>query len=366
MDMGTTLPVIASVGAGAALIATASVFGMRKIILMGQFSYHNARLSTMGNPYITREEVLPLLDIRDPNSIMKNIQGDLSFPDGISSFRESDRILMASFHRSIDSMRNGSPKAVQPLVRSFLNMWEVEELKRLMRLVGKREDPLFPVGFLDPGLETQFLRSKDLSQAVEILEGQKVGKAISQLVKGSDVDIEEVDTVLDRYVIDNFFDIDGLPMSCRKGSLAIAHLLADRYNIQLIIRAKLSKWSREDVMSHLYTKGGTIGTSLLDQMVESSTLREAISVMNGTHMEQFFKDSMEKGPAAVEAALERMLLEGSIGLSHSYGSNIGPTIRYLVSQEMELKNIRTIIQGSFAGWDKDRIKSGLILEGGVT
>lgn len=37
--------------------------------------------------------------------------------------------------------------------------------------------------------------------------------------------------------------------------------------------------------------------------------------MNGTHMEQFFKDSMEKGPAAVEAALDRMLLEGSIGLS---------------------------------------------------
>ena len=134
VDVQTTLPVIAAVGAGAALIGTASVFGMRKIILMGQFSYHNARLSTLGNPYVTREEVLPLMDLRDPGSLVKSLQGDLSFTEDVTTFREADRRLMSNFHRSLDTLQNASPKAVSPLISTFINQWEIEELKQAHKI----------------------------------------------------------------------------------------------------------------------------------------------------------------------------------------------------------------------------------------
>ncbi|MGA1848824.1 MAG: V-type ATPase subunit [Thermoplasmatota archaeon] len=365
MELELTLPVIAAIGSGAALLGAASVFGMRKIILMGQFSYHNARLSTVGNPYVTREEVLPLLDIKDPSTLLKSIQGDLSIPDDIRSFREADRVLMVSFHRVIDDMAKDTPKVISPLVRSFMVLWEVEELKRLLRLVGKRSEPLYPIGILGEDLERQFLQAQNLGQAVELLEGQRVNKAIAPLIRDSEVDLEEIDSVMDRFVLDNFMEIEGLPLSSRRGSKAIAHLLADRYNIQLIIRSKMIGWGRDETLSHLYGRGGTVGMTHLEQMVDSSSLREALSILNGTHLEVFFKEAVEKGPAAVESGLDKMLLEGSIGLSHSYGSNVGPTIRYLVSKEMELKNIRTLVQASFAGWDHERSRNGLILEGGV-
>jgi hypothetical protein len=122
MDVQLTLPVIAAIGAGSALIAAASVFGMRKIILMGQFSYHNARLSTIGNPYVTREEVLPLIDLKDPGSLSKSVQGDLAMSEDVQTFREADRILMSNFHAVLDSLEKGSPKAVTPLVSAFMNM----------------------------------------------------------------------------------------------------------------------------------------------------------------------------------------------------------------------------------------------------
>jgi len=360
-----TLPVIAAIGSGAALVGAVSVYGMRKIILMGQFSYHNARLSTVGNPYVTREEVFPLLDIKDASTLLKSIQGDLSLPDGVSSFREADRALMVAFHRTIDDMGKDAPGILSPLVRSFMVLWEVEELKRLLRLVGKRTDPLYPIGILGEDIERQFLQAQNISQAIELLEGQKVNRAIAPLMKDADVDLEEIDSVMDRFVLDQFRDVEGLAFTSRRGARAIADLLADRYNIQLIIRSKIIGWGRDDTLSHLYSRGGTVGTTHLEQMVDSSSLRESLSVLNGTYLEKFFKEAVDRGPAAVEAALEKMLLDGSVGLSHSYGSNVGPTIRYLVSKEMELKNIRTLVQASFAGWDPERTRSQLILEGGV-
>ncbi|MGA1820204.1 MAG: V-type ATPase subunit [Thermoplasmatota archaeon] len=365
MDPQLTLPLIAAAGAGAALISAVSVYGMRQIILMGQFSYHNARLSTVGNPYVTREELFPLIEMNDPSSLLKTLQGDLAPREEAGSFREADRMVMANFHSSLDELQKDSPASVKPLIKAFLNLWEMEELKRLLRLVGKRSEPLYPIGFLDPDLESRFLGSKDLVQAVELLEGHSVKKTITPLVKESGVGLDELDSVLDRYVLDSIFDIQGLPFSCRKGAKSFSHLLADRYNIQLIIRSKMNGWSRENVMPQLFTSGGTVGLPVLEQMAESSNLREALAVLNGTHLERYFKDVVEKGPTAIEIALDQMLLDGSVGLSHSFNMNIGPTIRYIVSKEMEMKNIRTLLQASFSRWDPEKTRSNLVLQGVV-
>jgi vacuolar-type H+-ATPase subunit C/Vma6 len=363
VDVQLSLPVIAAVGASAALISAASVYGMRKMILMGQFSYHNARLSTLGNPYVMREEVLPLVDLKDPGSLVKSLQGDLSLTENIGSFREADRSLMANFHRSLDTLQNASPKAVSPLISTFINFWEMEELKRLLRFVGKRKDPLYPVGYLDVDLERQFLSSDDLVQAVELLEGHRINKTILPLVKESDVGLDELDSVMDKFVLDRFFDMESLPHSCKKGVKALSHMLADKYNIQLLIRSKLNDWNREEILPHLFTRGGSIGIPLLEQMAESSTIREALSILNGTHLEPYFKEAVDKGPTSIEVALDQMMLDGAINLSHSFGMNIGPTIRFLISKEMELKNLRTLFQSVFARWEPDRTKSALVLQG---
>jgi vacuolar-type H+-ATPase subunit C/Vma6 len=239
----------------------------------------------------------------------------------------------------------------------------MEELKRLLRFIGRRKEPVYPVGYLDVDLERQFLSSDDLIQAVELLEGHKINKTIMPLVKESDVGLDELDSVMDKFVIDRFFDMEGLPGSCKKGVRSLSHMMADKYNIQLLIRSKMNHWNREEILPYLFTRGGTIGFPLLEQMAESSTIREALSVLNGTHLEPYFKEAVDKGPTAIEVALDQMMLDGSINLSHSYGMNIGPTIRFLISKEMELKNLRTLFQSIFAGWEPDRTKNALILQG---
>ncbi|MEA3559505.1 MAG: V-type ATPase subunit [Candidatus Thermoplasmatota archaeon] len=359
-------PLIAVIGASAAVALTASVFGIRKLIRMGQYSYHNARLSTIGNPYVVKDELLPMVDLKDPSSLSKSLQGDLSPKEEPTSFREADRELMEAFHRSLDHLMTGSPETIVPLVRSYLHIWEIEELKRLLRLVGSRKEPLYPVGFLDEDLERQFLASKDRVQALEVLEGQRVGNAIAPLASDEDIGLDEIDSVLDRFILDELVDVSGLPLGSRKGAGYFADLMIDRYNLHYVIRAKALGWSRDDVHTHLFSKGGTIGMQLLDQMVESANVREALTVLNGTHVETFIKDSLDRGMDAIEIALDRMLLQGAVGLSHSFGSGVGPTIRFMVSKEMEMKNLRTLYQSSFSGWEPERARGMLIFEEGLS
>lgn len=362
LEVSGTMLALAGIGAGATI--TASVFGIRKLIQMGKFSYHNARLSTIGNMYVRRDEVMPLVDLNDPSALSKTIQGDLAPSEVPTSFREADRHLMHSFHGSLDSLMTESPDTIKPLVRSFIHIWEVEELKRLMRLIGIRKEPLYPIGFLDEDTEVQFLNAKDRSQALEVLEGQKVGDAISPLTKEDMVGLEEIDSILDRYVLDELVDVSELSPGNRKGARYFADLMVDRYNLHYITRSKYTGLTREEVQTHLYTKAGTVGIQLMEQMIESANLREAITSLNGTHLEPFVKDVLDKGIDALEIAFDRMLLNGSIGLSNSFGSNVGPTIRFMVSKEMEVKNLRTIYQGSFSNWDPVRTRDRLILEEG--
>ncbi|MFO8051359.1 MAG: V-type ATPase subunit [Thermoplasmatota archaeon] len=355
-------PMIAVIGVSATVGIAASVFGVRKLIQMGQYSYHNARLSTIGNPYVAREELLPLVDIKEPSALHKSIQGDLSPGEEPVSFREADRRLMHSFHASLDSLKKGSPDQIRPLVNSYIHIWEVEELKRLLRLVGRRKEPLYPVGFLDEDLESQFLSSRDLPQAMEVLEGWKVGDAISPLTKDEEMGLDEIDSVLDRYVLDELVDVSDLSMGSRRGAKHFADIMIDRYNLHYIARSKVLGRTRDETRAALYTRGGTIGVPLLDQMVESATLREALSVLNGTHLEPFLKRDPDKGIDALEVNLDRMILNGSIGLSNSYVSNVGPTIRFMVSKEMEMKNLRTLYQGTFSGWSPERTRELLVME----
>lgn len=359
-------PVIATAGAtGATLVTTAVVFGIRKLIQIGQYSYHNSRLSTIGNPYIRRDEVLPLIESANPSSLAKSIVSDIAPGEDLDSFRDVDRSLIRSFHTVMTDLVGQTPAAAKPLVNAFISHLEAEELKRLLRLIGYRKESLFPVGWLNADLERNILSSKDIPAALEVLEGQPVASRIANIVSNANgIDLSAIDLAIDRFVLDNLRKIDGLSSGARKGSRAFFDIFCDRYNIHLILRSKINGVDRDTILSEIYISGGIIGLPQLEQMIDATSTREAIHSLSGSHLENFFKDVDPDDMTGIETALEKMMLEGSIGLSHSFGSNVGPTIRYMVSKELELRNLRTLFQGSFSEWEADRTRRLLVLEEG--
>ncbi len=365
--IGMYTPALITAGAvGLTLATTAVVFGVRKLIRVGQYSYHNSRLSTIGNPYVKRDELLPLVDMGSPLALSKAILSELTPGNSIETFRDVDRSLMASFHGSMNSLLDGSPDTIKPLIRSYMSHLEGEELKRLLRLLGHRKEPLFPVGWLTSDVERAILSSKDLPSVMDVLEGQPVSKRVSDLIKVEEgVDLSTVDLAMDLHSLDTLSSMNGLSMGSRKGAKAFLDILSDRYNIHNILRSKAKGSDRDEVIGSLFTNAGIIGRPQLEQMVDSSGIREALSVLSGGHLDPFFKEADISSFTTLETALDRMILEGSIGLSHSYSSNVGPTIRYMISKEMELRNLRVLFQSAFSGWEPERTKKMLVMEGVV-
>ncbi len=359
--------VLTAVGvAGAGLITFGAVMGIRKLIQIGQFAYQNSRLSTLGNPYVMKDEVLPLVEIRSPQILSKSISSDLVQGMSNDTFRDVDASLIIAFHDLIGSMVDGSPVSIRPFLEAYVSRIEGEELKRILRYIGKRKEPLFPVGRIDEDIERQMLSSKDLLSALEVIGGLPVAKRVSEVVRNEEkIHLFKIDDAIDRYCLDVFSSIQGVPFTTRRGIRAFYDILCDRYNIHTILRSKRTDLERDATIRSLYPGGGILGRPALEQMVDSSGPREVISILSGTHMELFLKDIDPTDITSLETALDRVVLEGVKGLSHSYGSSIGPTIRYLFSKEMELKNLRIIYQASFSGWDAERTKKLLVLEGAL-
>ncbi|MGA1821999.1 MAG: V-type ATPase subunit [Thermoplasmatota archaeon] len=358
---GGTVAVAAS---AASVGSAAAVFGIRRLIQMGQFSYHNARISTIGNPYVTKEEVLPLLDMDSPSDIVKSLHGDMAVSDEIRSFQEIDSALIKALHQSTSSMVQDTPAAVRPIVSSFVRKYEGDEVKRLLRMIGTRTEPMYPVGTVNSDLEISILNSPGIPQALEVLENHPLGVEIKKSLGQDEQSLKRIDMIIDSHVIGHFLDTGPFPRYCRRGARALGDIISDRFNIAAIIQGKAMGLDKEKIMGMLKTRGGIIGLPTLEQMVDSSSVKDAVSVLSGTHLERYLKDEADKGVTRMETALDRMLLDGSVGLSSSYSTNVGPTIRYLVSREMEMKNLRTVFRSAFSRWNKDKTRGLLVLQEG--
>lgn len=354
---------IAAISASAGLIGVGAVFGMRKLIRMGQFTYHNAKISTMGNPYVRKDEVLPLLELGSVSEVMKVVRGDLAVQADITGFQDGDRELMRSFHGSVTELRRSVPRTIDPLVGSFVHRLEGEEVKRLLRLLGDRTDPLFPIGSLDEDLERSILGSHSVTSALDHIEVLSLNGRIKGALKEGEADLAMIDGAIDREVLDRFGEMAKRSSSTRRGACAFADMMVDRYNLFTALRGKARNLSRESILNSLYKPTGTIGIADLEAMCESTSLREAVSVLSGTNVEKHLREGMKGGITGLEMGLDRMLLEGSITLSGLYFSNVGPTIRFLVSREMEVRNLRTTLQAVSSGWHVDRAKKMMIFEG---
>ncbi|HHD15110.1 MAG TPA: hypothetical protein ENK47_00205 [Euryarchaeota archaeon] len=365
--LGMSAGVAAALGAAGLGLGTAlSVYGVRKLIQIGQFSYHNSRLSTLGNPYVRRDEVLPLLEMDSPVTLAKSLNTDLETGDNLSEFREVDRALYSSLHERMEDLRRDSPSSLRPIVEAYLCRFEGEELKRLMRLIGNRSEPLFPVGWLDSDVERTILAAENIPSALEVLEGQPVSGRISEVIKGENgPTLASIDDAIDRYVLDEIRETRMMSFSSRRGLSTFFDMLCDRYNIHLAVRSLLkNEISEPEPPPMIYSSGGTLAPSVMEQIFDAAGLREAISILSSTHMGPHFKDLDTSDPYSFEVALDRMLLQGAVSLSYAFSSTVGPTIRYMVSKEMEQKNLRTLFFALIYGWDAEWTKARLVLEEG--
>jgi len=352
---------VAAVSAAAVAGGVGTGFAVRKLIRMGQFSYNNGRLSTLGNPYVLKEELTPLIEGGSPQAFVRSLRWEIGVDEN-APFREVDRGLVGSYHRTLERMMDEIVPPVRPMVQAFIWRAEGEEIKRLLRLLGRRDTPLFPVGEVTADVERSMLSSGSVPVSLDQIGIHPLFSDIKRDASEGELPMGKLDLLFDRACLKAFEELDGIPRSCRKGARALHGLLVDRYNVHVMLRGKELALDREVLLSLLHEPTGAIAKGVLEPMADSSSVRDAVGALAGTYVEDFLRHGVESGITDLEIALDRMLLEGAISISSSHYTTIGPTVRYLISLEMELRNLRAVARAVASGWEPDRARSLLVVQ----
>jgi V/A-type H+-transporting ATPase subunit C len=74
--------------------------------------------------------------------------------------------------------------------------------------------------------------------------------------------------------------------------------------------------------------------------------------------------SEKKSIYSLEVAMDRMLLNSASGIASSALIAAGPTIKFIVAKEFEVRNLKAVLRGMYEGMSTESIMPLLILEEG--
>jgi vacuolar-type H+-ATPase subunit C/Vma6 len=114
-------------------------------------------------------------------------------------------------------------------------------------------------------------------------------------------------------------------------------------------------------------EGHEIASWKFEELTQVDSVSQVISCLEGTSYFEVLKDSIEqynKGGSVqiLETALDGFFLKRMRDLSMENYISIGPTIRFLVSKDFEISNLKIIAKGVDERLPPELIKSFLVTE----
>jgi V/A-type H+-transporting ATPase subunit C len=175
-----------------------------------------------------------------------------------------------------------------------------------------------------------------------------------------------LDALIDLHMISRLKSVK-IPYKCEHAKQKFINYLLDIQNIKHMLRAKHLGYTTKE-SNHLFLgEGQEISTWKYTELSEVETVEQVISNLEGTTYFTNLKDSIEaynkdNSIQAFEQALDRVFLKIIRELSTQYYTTIGPTIRFLISKEIETNNLKIIAKGIEEHLSSDRIKQFFVTE----
>jgi V/A-type H+-transporting ATPase subunit C len=357
------------------------------------FSYPNAKFEAIGNPFIDEKELGNLVASKDLDAFKEtlnslkdyNVVGDDTF-----SIQKS---LDAHFYETIEMMRKDSPKKMQGFYDIYLEKIDVylikNMLKKLILVEPEKEVERVilrtyygvptPVDVKDVEIESAFLPSTkellgrlkdaDREELPNILALYGFEKEEIETILGDKTDSITIDMTVDKHVIERFKKVE-MPYNCEQAKQRYLGHMVDILNIKNILRAKQLGYDAKTCKKLFMGDGQEIAGWKFNELVEYESVSQVISALEGTSYFNVLKDSIERyneerSVQVLENVLDGFLLKIIKDISLQYYLHLGPTLRFLVSKEFEIRNLKVIAKGIAEGLPSDVIKNFLITEKGV-
>jgi V/A-type H+-transporting ATPase subunit C len=354
------------------ILAVIIFFVLRSFSVYYKFVYPNAKFEAMGNPFITEKELSRIAASRDITNFKEllntskdyNVTGDTTY--------ELQRSLEHHFIQTIDMMRKDSSKKMNDFYDMYLEKLDSYLIKNVLK--KRLGDEKIDGNIADES--TLQTTKKFLSKLIDskkediplILKNHGFSKEVIDVFSAEKTDFLALDTAMDKHIINRFNQLK-VPRKCEKAKQKFVNYLVDTVNIKNVLRAKHLGYDRDSCNKLFLGEGQEIADWKFKQMCEADSVSEVISTLDGTSYYHPLKDALEnynkeKSVQILENALDVQFLKLVRDVSVENYITIGPTLRFIVSKEIEIKNLKIIVKGIAEGFSTDLIQKFVIMENG--
>jgi V/A-type H+-transporting ATPase subunit C len=338
-----------------------------------KFAYPNAKFEAIGNPFIQEKELSRLVDSESLSAFKDSVNTLKDYNvDGAKS-DELQQSLDGHLIQTIKMMREDSSKQMNDFFDVYTEKLDISliknELKR--KIEGKNiEESETEKAVLPSTRELlQKLIDAEKKDLPEILKKYGFEQVIIDKLLDENVDNLAIDNAIDNYIINKFKQIK-VPYRSEEPKQKFINHMIDIRNLKNILRAKHLGYDKEPCKKLFLGEGQEIASWKLEELAEVDDVSQVISSIEGTSYYNVLKDAIEQyhkeaSVQVLENALDSIFLKLVKDISLKNYTNIGPSIRFLVSKEYEIKNLKIIVKGLSEKLSSDIIKDFLIVEAGT-
>jgi V/A-type H+-transporting ATPase subunit C len=342
----------------------------RPFLTHAKFAYPNALFEAIGNPFIEEKELSRILDSKDLSGFKDslNVLKDYNV-DGENTYN-LQRSLDDHFIQTIETMRKNSSKKMNDFYCVYIEKLDVYLVKNELKnkLEGKKVEEVKVDEAILPSTREllQKLRDAEKKDLPEILKDYGFEEEVIDAVSEENIDFLTIDITIDKHVINRFKQVK-VPYKCEQAKQKFVNSMIDILNIKNVLRAKQLDYDEASCKKLFLGDGQEIASWKFEEISEVDQVSQVISGLEGTSYYGVLKDAIEQydkegSVQVLENALDGLFLKLVKDISMQNYINIGPTIRFLVSKEFEIKNLKIIAKGISENLSSDIIKSLLIKE----
>jgi len=335
-----------------------------------KFVYPNAKFEAMGNPFILESELTKLLENKDLEGFKESLNQTKDYKVTGSSIKDIQKDLDEVFIKTVDMMKKDSSKKMNIFYDTYLEKIDSYLIKYALK--HKIQDKKVEKEIIDKAFlsKTKKLLSSivfsDKKDLTNILTEYGYNKEIINIISEDDVNFVELDIEIDKYIVNKFREIK-VPYKCNEAKKRFINTYIDTNNVKYILRAKQLDYDPESIKQFSLGEGQEIARWKYNEMAQLESIPQVISSLEGTSYFEPLKNSIEifhreQSVQIFENELENNFLKLVKNISTQNYATIGPTIRFLVSKEFEIKNLKIIGKGIDEGLSSDLIKPLLVKE----
>jgi len=336
-----------------------------------QFVYPNAKYEAIGNPYINRGTLEKLAESDNLDHFIDQVNSNKDYHIQGTDASEVQKHLDHHFTTMIDQMKKDHGKKMQAFFTTYIEFkhsWMIKEIVRALH----NKTPIDAERLQKDSYSlviTQFINQINDASDEEIptvLKSFGFSQEFIDEIGKEDVVPVQLDAGVDRFFLQQM-EKGKVPYKCQEAKHEYLARLIDILSIKHLIRAKQMDYHEKLCNLFYIGEGYEVLSWKFDELCKAEDIKDLIELLNGTSYYFALKHAMDKQDitksvqpliTAVDAALLSTLRQ----ISQQYYVNIGPSLRHLISKEIEITNLKIISKGIAEHIATDHITPLLITE----